>query len=110
MALRDSILAAIDLPRKEIHVPEWGVVIWAVTLSVAQRADLEAAMAGKPRADQVVGWVIAGTRDNDGNPVFLPDDAVWLREKNAAAVLRVFEAVARLNALTDADVEEIEKN
>jgi len=111
MTLRDTILAASDLPGEAVHVPEWNVTLTVRSMTAAERDAYEQRMADARKAG---GGAIANIRaalvvmcalDAAGGRVFGDDDIEALGAKSARAVDRVFEAAARLNRLRDQDVE-----
>ena len=109
MGLRETILQANDLPTKDVYVPEWGQTVTVSALNIVQRNSFELAVRGKPQDEQIASWV-AWTIREDGLQVFTLEDVPELMRKSAAALMRVFEVVAELNALSGSDVEEIAGN
>lgn len=114
---RDDILMASDLQEEDVDVPEWGGTVRVRGLSGAERDRFESSvveMHGKKvvvksenmRAKLVALCVV----DESGGRVFSDRDVEALGQKSASALQRVFEAAQRLSGLTEADVEELEKN
>lgn len=115
-SLRARILAADDRPKEEVFVPQWGLSVFVRTLSGAERDDWEASIVqqkGKAttydlrnvRARLVCKCIV----DENGRRVFSDHEAEVLGEKSAAALDLLFTVAQRLNALTNADVEELGK-
>ena len=112
---RETILAAQDVQYETVAVPEWGGEVRVRAISAAARDDLEQAAYAAHTAKQpfrnmrarMVALCVVG---EDGKPVFTGQDIETLGEKSAAALDRVYAAAARLNAITDSDIKELEKN
>lgn len=115
-SLRDRILAADDRPKETVFVPQWGLSVFVRTLSGAERDDWEASIVqqkGKAttydlrniRARLVCKCIV----DEGGRRVFSDHEAEVLGEKSAAALDLLFTVAQRLNALTNADVDELGK-
>lgn len=106
-----EILAANDLPVKEVEVPEWGGVVRLRALSVAQREALEDFMFNQGKRDQWRAYLVAATAvDENGELLFGPDDVESLRGKSFDAVERVFMAAKRLSGIGKEGREEAKKN
>ena len=116
LSLRDRILAAADRPQEPVFVPQWGLSVFVRTLSGAERDDWEASIVqqkGKAttydlrniRARLVCKCIV----DESGRRVFSDHEAEALGEKSAAALDLLFTVAQRLNALTNADVEDLGK-
>lgn len=110
MGIREQILAAEDLPTATVELPEWLTTLTVRTLTVGERADLEMLTAGLPAKDIMAHWVAAATYDQDGGKVFDANDVPRLLGKASAPMLSLFGALARLNRIGKADVEELAKN
>lgn len=115
---REAILQAKDLPYEDVAVPEWGGVVRVRALTGAERDRFEASIVeqrgkGAPRLNttNIRAKLVALTVvDENGNRIFTDDDVEALGRKSAAALNRVFEVAQRLSGLTQADMEELEKN
>jgi len=115
---REAILQAQDLPYEDVAVPEWGGVVRVRALTGAERDRFEASIVeqrgkGGPRLNtqNIRAKLVALTVvDEHGNRIFTDDDVEALGRKSAAALNRVFEVAQRLSGLTQADMEELEKN
>lgn len=118
---RDAILAAQDIQREEVPVPEWktaGVDLVLVQgMNGGERDALEASMIkGKGKNSQVnledlrAKVVARCAIDEDGNRIFADADIPLLAKKSAAALNRVYEVAQRLSGITQEDVEELTKN
>lgn len=113
---RDAILAAEDLPREMIAVPEWGGSVYVRGMNGRERdeyerAIMEAARDGKAAPDDARAMYAASCIvDANGVPMFAREDIPALSRKSAAALDRVFAKVQELSALTKADLDELVKN
>lgn len=109
MALtRDSILAADDLPRVTVEVPEWHGSVLVRSMSGEERDRWEASLIdadGERNMANVRARLVALTAiDEAGNRLFSDDDADALGKKSAAALDRLFGAAMKLNALNRQEV------
>lgn len=107
---RRAILAAEDLKREVVHVPEWGGDVIITAMTGAQRDAWEQSLVGKTgRAPDVSNvrakLVVCCAVDEAGALLFSPEDAVALGAKSGAALERCAAAAQRLNMLTDAALE-----
>ncbi len=113
-----DILAADDLPRELVSVPEWdnGHVHVRVLTSgerdrwVQQHMDLESGKARRNVANITASLVALVTVDEKGARLFGDADVEALAAKNAAAVGRLFDIATKLNGLSQTDIEELAKN
>lgn len=105
---REAILAAADLPRELLEVPEWGGSVWVGTMSGLARDEFEQAIrdGGNGRA-LVASFCI---QDEQGNRLFSAADAEALGAKSAIALTRVVRASLKLNKLGDLAIEDAKGN
>jgi hypothetical protein len=118
-----AILAADDLVRREVRVPEWAdpetgadtVLIRGLT--GAERDEYEASMVRQRGKEMIAnlsniraGLVARCCIDADGKRLFTAHDVGALGEKSAAALDRVFEASAELSRLSEKDIGELAGN
>lgn len=107
---RDTILAAEDLPRELVAVPEWGGEVYVRGLTALEADQIEIA-AVTVRFDSEEGeltmnggiralWLSKCLCDEHGAALFAKDDAEALAAKSAAAVERCYEASRRLSGRT----------
>jgi hypothetical protein len=112
---RDWILAAEDLKREEVHVPEWGGSVMIGTMTGAQRDAWEQSLVAGGRggvniANVRARLVVFCAVDEHGARVFQDADAEALGAKSAAALERCARVAMRLNGLTDSALEEARGN
>ena len=114
---REAILKRGDLEVQELEVPEWGGCVFLRPMSGAQRDEFEQ-LAMERRSGQSVDirglkvkLVCASVCNAEGKLLFAGnDDEKKLNEKSASAINRIFQAAARLNGLTEEDIQEIAEN
>lgn len=114
---REAILAAEDLPRELVEVPEWGGAVYVRALTGAERDQFEASIVEQRGRDvrmnmrNIRAKLVALTVvDEDGQRIFTDDDVAALGGKSAAALDRLFAVAQRLSGLSKEDVEELAKN
>lgn len=117
MLTKEQILNSTDMPIEIVAVPEWDGEVGVRTISAKERDQWEQSlMKGRGKSRQMDMNNIRARLaalcmcDADGNRLFADDDVFALGAKSAAAMERVFIAAARLNGITDKDVEELAKN
>ena len=120
MGLRDSILAATDIPTELVHVPEWDCDVEVRGMDLASREGIAEIASESVNARQTGGasnpvWnasvVIAVAFDPDtGERLFTQDDVAALNSKSAKAIMVIAETGARLSGLTDEEEVEAGKD
>ncbi len=111
---RDDILAADDLPRESVEVPEWGGAVHLRSMTGTERDAFEVGLMGKTgtNMENIRSRLITLTAvDEKGERLFPEEgDVILLGKKSAAALDRLFAVAQRLNGLSARDVEVLEKN
>jgi len=117
MALtKEAILAADDLPRRKVEVPEWGGDVYVRTMTGAERDAWEISFvpeAGGEKRDLSnirAKLAVLACVDEQGKRLFDDADVEALGQKSASALERIVEAAGKLNALSGADLEELRGN
>jgi hypothetical protein len=116
-----AILAADDLPRELVDVPEWGGAVYVRGLTGTERDQWEDSIAKVTviNDQRRVNMTMINARarlaamtmiGEDGARLFTDQDVQKLAQKSAAALNRVFTVAQRLSGLTAEDVAELEKN
>lgn len=112
-----QILAADDLPRERVEVPEWGGEIFVRALTAGERDAFEAELTARSGKQIEVNLRDVRAKlcsramcDEQGARLFEDHEISALARKSAAALTRVFEVAQRLSGLTGADVEALAKN
>lgn len=113
MLNKAEILEAQDLPREEVQIPEWKGSVYVQTMTADAKDTFEGTLleGGKAtiagiRAKLAVATVV----DEAGNCLFGLADVEALGKKSGKALDRIFTVAQRLNAISDADLKEMEKN
>lgn len=112
---RDAILAADDLKRETVAVPEWGGDVLVRCMTGQERAAFDEAVyeitddgKAKVRQGRFQGELCARTMcDESGDLLFTAEDVAGLAKKSAAALARVQQVALKLNGLAP---ESVEKN
>lgn len=103
-----EILAADDLPREEVSVPEWGGSVHVRVMTGEERAafEVENVKARKAAKDEDTWFRDYGVRllvrclcDGAGKPIATAADAAALAGKSARVLDRLVDAAIRLNGL-----------
>jgi hypothetical protein len=113
MLTKDDVLNSDDLKRELIEVPEWGGDVLIKTISGTDKDRYEMSIIdakGGLKPNIRAKLLIASCINEDGSPMFTERDIVKLGQKSAIALDRVFSAAQKLNAVNEADVEELAKN
>jgi hypothetical protein len=107
---RSAILAADDLPREAVNVPEWGGEVFVRTLTGGERDRFEGWIQGDRFDAFRAKLAVLCVCDESGARVFADDDVALLSGKSTKPLDRIVEAAYRLNRFTTADLETIAKN
>lgn len=109
-----SILAAQDLKTEVVAVPEWGGDVTVRMLTAADRDALSFSLIGpdgKTNTQDYKAKLVARCLvGEDGQRLFADDEVQLLGAKSAVALERVFVVADRLNQISNAAIEEAEKN
>lgn len=113
---KQQILAADDLKREIVQVPEWGGEVIVASMQGCDRDAYEAecAMLRGNRAELMANFraklVARCLVDEQGERQFSDDEIVALGKKSALALSRVFDAAQILNGLREKDIEDLKGN
>lgn len=114
---REQILAAQDIRFDTVAVPEWGGEVRLRSMTGADRDEYEQWLIAQRGPDEKTNirnlrarLVSLSIVDEAGSRLFSDSDIDALGARSAAALDRVAEAAARLNALSQKDVEALAKN
>lgn len=113
-----EILSADDLKTEDVAVPEWGGTVRIKALTGTERDEFEQSLmevkkdgSVKSQRANVRARLVAKVIVNEaGELIFNNADIPALGRKSAAALDRVATAAQRLNAFSDADIEELAEN
>jgi hypothetical protein len=115
----DDILSAVDLPREEVAVPEWGGTVLVQGMTGTERDRFEASMLDDKMSGVTKDRALDNYRarlaaaclvDESGKRLFQGAAVKRLGEKSAQALTRVVEVASRLSGLTDDDATELQGN
>ena len=108
---KEAILAADDLPRELVSVPEWGGDVFVRTMTGTDRDAFEASLIGKEgRMENVRARLVSLTLCNEaGERMFDDAEIAALGKKSARALDRVFSVAQRLNGIGTEQVEAAKK-
>ena len=104
-----QILAADDIKKAPVDVPEWGGTIYVKTVSGTERDRFEESL-NKNREGFRVKFVVAAACDENGKPLFTAEQAAALAGKSGAVIGRVFDAAWDINGFSQERVEELGKD
>lgn len=113
---RTAILAAEDLVREAIEVPEWGGTVWVGTMSGLDRDAWEQALAvkGDGKAPDLrnlrARLAVLTVTDEAGKRLFAASDIDALGQKSSLALDRIARVAQRLNGLTPEALEAAKGN
>lgn len=98
---KEAILGVDDLPREQVHVPEWGGDVFVRTMTGVDRDAFEASLIGQERRmENVRARLVALTLcDENAKRLFDDQDVSALGAKSARALDRVFTVAQRLNGI-----------
>lgn len=115
-----EILAADDLKREWVDVPEWGGGVYVRSMpGLALDQYEQRLLARRTVEDKVVklnlenarAELVALTACNEaGEPIFTLEQVEALSKKSGAALNRVVSVAQRLNGLNQRDLEQLAKN
>jgi hypothetical protein len=113
---KNQILAADDLPFRDVDVPEWGGVARVRTMTGGERDAFEASIYDTDgtgvklnRTDfraKVLSKVIV---DEKGERLFTDKEISVLSGKSAKAIQRLFDVAQEINGISKAEQDAIEK-
>jgi len=101
--------AILTHPRRRcvVEVPEWG---GSVTIQELSIGSAHALMAERAEGRHVIALVMASVINEDGTPMFSPEDAEELSRLNFTGCRRIAEAINDFNGLKPTAVEDAAKN
>lgn len=111
MLSKASILAAQDLPRETVNVPEWGGDVTVATMTGTERDTFEQELSDdKDNPIFRARVLVRCLTDEAGKPLFTADDIEALSSKSAKALDRLYTVAKRLNGIGKDEQEELRKN
>jgi hypothetical protein len=113
MTIKDKIFDAADRDRTVVNVKEWDTTVYVAPMSGLQRsrwADKAFDDDGKIKQDIARGMLLVHClEDETGNPIFTPEDAERIEQKNGEVLARLFAIAKKLNGLGSDEVDAAEK-
>ena len=111
MQLTRESFFAVPAPKVErIEIPELGGHVWLKPMSAGDRDRFEAEHATAKQRDFRARLAVASVCDEAGSLLFGAADVPQLSKLPASALEPIVRTAVRINALTDEDIEELEKN
>ena len=114
MSIRDQILNCDDIKHEIVKIPEWGLDVRVCVMSGLARDKFDhilTTMNKEKNLNHIRATLAVYTvRDEENKQIFTHADIDALSEKSSSALDRIFSVAQRLNGLTNADVEELQKN
>jgi hypothetical protein len=106
MALdRKSILAADDVRKEKVAVPEWKGDVFLRVLTGTDRDRFEESYADQKMKAFRISFLLLALCDEDGERLFSDDESDILGKKSSVVINRLFEAGWKLNAFTQEAVD-----
>jgi hypothetical protein len=101
---REQILAAPDAGRIRVDVPEWVGHIWVHEMSAHERDGWERSVTKDDDryTNMRAKLLVHILRDDNGNPLFTPNDVPFLGRQPYALLDRLIEASKKIGAMTTA--------
>jgi len=111
VSLRDRILAADDIGRTTVDVPQWGVQVEVRTMSAGKRSRMLQTCTlpdGTVDLDRLYPMLIIATVFDpaDGERIFTEEDITLLQEKSASAIEFVAQKAMEMSGMTAKAVDE----
>lgn len=111
MSVREMALAATVLPTETVYVPEWECNVLVQSMTARAKDAFEKGIHEDGLVNFRARLVIACALDPETNePAFTEDDLEWLGDRSAKSVGLLYDLAAKLNGVSAADADELEKN
>lgn len=112
---KQQILDAKDIKIEKVEVPEWGGSVYIKVMNATQRDEFETFVYKRQDQKDLGGMRVLLCKlcicDAEGKQMFeSTDDVKALTDKSGSALMVVFQAAQKLNALRPDDVGGMEKN
>jgi len=113
---RDAILAADDLTKETVKVPEWGGEVIVSTMTGEARDAWEQSLLSGGNSQKVnmknlrARLLAYAAVDESGKRLFTESDAEALGRKSSKALERCVKVIQKLNGMTDKDLEDAKGN
>jgi hypothetical protein len=110
MLTKEQILAADDITRESLDVPEWGGTIQIRVMSGTQRDKFEQAFSADRYNNTRARMAVYSVCDEAGKHLFDESDIPALGAKSSAILDRIFPVAMRVNKMGTDEIQELEKN
>lgn len=125
MLTREQIQAVPDITRQKVPTPEWApegmpaheAFVWVRGLTAEELDQFENGLitsrkrGAKPSLESMRAKLcVLACEDDQQQPLFRDGDVEWLTNKSAGPVNRIYAKIRSQTAMTDEDLEELEKN
>jgi hypothetical protein len=115
---REMILSANDIQRETVPVPEWGedAEVTVTTWSAKTRDEFDIivrdqiAQGNQDKSIRCLYVCLSVIDEETGERLFELDDLEAMEKKNQAPINRIFQAVTRLNPVSDQSITVAAKN
>jgi hypothetical protein len=108
---KEAILAADDLPRQKVAVPEWGGDVWVRRMTFVERLAWEgAAIKSDAISSAYVELLVRTVCDESGERLFGDNDQRLIEQRSPDAVKRLLDVALKLNPVTKAAQDDLLKN
>lgn len=109
--LARDVFFAVHAPHTtRVEVPELGGFVFVRAMTAGDRDRFEAEHASSKQRDFRARLVVASVCDETASLVFGPADVAALSALPASSLEPIVRAAVRINALSDDDVRDLEKN
>jgi hypothetical protein len=106
---KEQILAASDLKRVTVAMPEWGGEVILQEMTLEQRLSFEQAL--DPEGNNMRCAIVAFCAVNEaGELLFTLEDVQALAKKNGKAIIRLSSKAIRLNRVQEREIEAEKEN
>lgn len=115
-ALKDKILQADDLEKKQVHISEWDATVEVRSLTGKQRATIIKSVMGPNGKIEFIDRIytdllVACCYDPEiGEPLFTDADKDALINKNGSALENIAHVAMNLSGLSEQAPKDMEKN
>jgi len=116
---KEQIIAAMDLKRETVEIPEWSVdgepgSVIVQELSAREREDFEKSLEKEDGEKDYSNFharvAVLTCVDEAGKKIFTDADIPMLADKSLAALRRIADVAAKISKLSSNDLEEARKN
>lgn len=114
---RAQVQQAVDIPTRDVEVPEWGGTVRVRGLNAKERIEVKDSFSGKKEGEIELADYMLPCRliamaaiDEQGAPIFSAEDVEMLGKKSPQVIDRLATVVAELSAMTEKSNREAGEN